>query len=141
MRSDGLGYGVGGSPAAGMPLGSPQEAPVACSDPELFFFENVPANSTYTVTVEGPVGQFTVDAVFTNGLHPHDPPVAFAVPPGTHDLPSTPGGAHVVSLRFFFARACAVTVAASAGPSSYCRSFTAGAGAAPVLSHVVRMIS
>ena len=110
-----------------------------CSDPEMFFFQGVAANSTYTLKVTGPAGQFTAHADFRDATSGGTTPLA--MPPGTKVLPTAPGKAHTVLIFILFVAACDVTVESDCGGGQkYCRKIAGAVNDHPILLNVLRMV-
>jgi hypothetical protein len=110
---------------------------VACDDPTIFFFENVPAGAEYQLTITGPAGEFSAVPDFTEGNTRIVVPLP--TPPGTVTLPAAPGRAHGVSIPIHFVTSCIVKVEARCNGRSFCRDVSGGPLQPVTLLHVLRM--
>lgn len=111
----------------------------ACIDPEVFFFENVPGNSEFTLTVTGPAGEFSADVVFHDGTTGTESPLP--TPPGKKTLPAAKGTTHLVSCIILFVTSCDVKVEATVAGMKYCRKIAGSAGNTSVVTLLTRMAS
>ena len=110
---------------------------MACDDPTIFFFENLPAGAEYALTISGPSGEFSAAPDFTEGNTRIVVPLP--TPPGTVTLPPAPGRAHGVSIVILFATSSTVKVEARCHGQSFCREVSAAAGEQVALIHALRM--
>ena len=110
---------------------------MACNDPTIFFFEDLPAGAEYKLTITGPAGEFSASPDFTEGNTRVVVPLP--TPPGTVTLPAAPGRTHGVSIALLFVTACTVKVEASCSGQSFCRDVNGSAGEGVSLIHGLRM--
>ena len=111
----------------------------ACIDPAVFFFEKVPGNAEFALTMTGPAGQFSANVVFVDATTTAETPLP--TPPGKKTLPSAKNKTHLVSIIILIVSACDVKVEATVAGQKYCRKISGAAGSTTTVTLLMRMAS